>query len=81
MLVGLSCFVHAEILLNNCGSHDWAFWSFEHAGWNFDQFSHIIFVSDAVEHLLSGGLVEVFSGEFNKLSAVHVGQRDVVVSE
>ena len=81
MLVGLSCFVHSEILLDHGCCKDWAFWSFEHSGWNLHKLSNLILVVDTVEHFFFGRLVQVFSGQLNKLPTIHISQLDIMIGE
>ena len=65
MLVSFSGFEHSEVLLDHCYSEDWALWSFEHAGWDFDKLADFVFVSDAVKHLFFCGFVQVLSRKLN----------------
>ena len=81
MLVGLSCFVHSEILLDHGCCKDWAFWSFEHSGWNLHKLSNLILVVDTVKHFFFGWLVQIFSGQLNKLPTIHISQLDIMIGK
>lgn len=81
VLVGFSCLVHPEVLLEHSRSKDRALGPFEHAFWYLYKLAHFIFVGDAVEHRLLLWLVQILSSQLNQLPAVNISQLDVEVSE
>ena len=81
MLVGFASFVHSEVFLKNNSSKDRAFWTFEHAGWNFDELSDLFLVGNAVIHFLFTGFVKIFSGQLNKRTTINISQLHVKVSQ